>query len=55
MIYFTTINILGQANVIFNLKKGSDKTLKNIPTVSEDWLRIDWKCMKIVLILYATT
>ena len=32
-----------------NLKKGYNKTLKNIPTVSEDWLRIDWKCMKITL------
>ena len=49
MINFRTINILGQPNFILNLKKGSDKTLKNIPTVSEDWLRIDWKCMKIAL------
>ena len=46
MIKFTTI--LGQPNVTLNLKKGYDKILKNIPTVSEDWLRIDWKCMKIV-------
>ena len=30
-----------------NLKRGYDETLKNIPTVSENWLRIDWKCMKI--------
>ena len=26
----TTINMLGQTNVISNLKKGYDKTLKNI-------------------------
>ena len=26
----TTINMLGQTNVILNLKKGYDKTLKNI-------------------------
>ena len=51
MIYFTTINILGKRNVILNLKEGYDKTLKNIPTVSEDWLRIDWECMKIALIV----
>ena len=40
MIIFTTINILGQSNFILNLKKGYDKTLKNISTVSEDWLKI---------------
>ena len=51
MINFTTINILGQPNFILNLKKGYDKTLKNIATVTEDWLRIDWKCMKIALIV----
>ena len=28
------------------MKKGYDKTLKNIPTVSENWVRIDWKCTK---------
>ena len=50
MINFTTINILGQPSVILNLKKRCDKTLKNIPIVSEDWLRIDWKCMKVALI-----
>ena len=42
MIYFTTINILGQPNVILNLKKGYDKTLRNISTVIENWLRIDF-------------
>ena len=36
MIYFTTINILGQPNVILNLKKGYDKTLRNISTVIEN-------------------
>ena len=46
---FTTINILGQPNFISNLKKGQDKALKNIQTVNEDCLRIDWKCMKIWL------
>ena len=39
------INILGQPNGILDLKKGSDKTLKNIPTVSKDLLRIVWKCI----------
>ena len=51
MINFTTISILGQPNFILNLKKGSDKTLENIPTVSEDWLKIDWMYMNIVLIV----
>ena len=51
MINFTTINILGQPNFILNLKKGYGKTLKNIQTVSEYWLRIDWKCMKAALII----
>ena len=51
MINFTAINILGQPNVILNLKKGYDKTLKNTPTVSEDWLRSDLKCMKIALMV----
>ena len=36
MVKLTAINILGYPNVIFNLKKVYDKTLKNIPTVSED-------------------
>ena len=35
---------------ILNLKKGYGRTLKNILAVSKDWLRIDWKCMKIALI-----
>ena len=51
MINFTAINILGQPNVILNLKKEYDKTLKNKPTVSEDWLRSDLKRMKIALIV----
>ena len=51
MINFTTINILGQPSFILNLRKGYDKTLKNKPTTSEDCLRIDWKCMKIALIV----
>ena len=29
------------------MKKGYGETLKNVHTVSEDWLRIDRKCMKI--------
>ena len=37
--------------VILNLKKGFDKILKNIPALSEDLLRIAWKCMKIALII----
>ena len=36
MINYQTINILGQPNFILNLKKGYDKTLENIQTVSED-------------------
>ena len=28
------------------MKKEYDKTLKNIPTVSENWVTIDWKCTK---------
>ena len=42
MTNFTTINILGQPNVILNLKKGYDKAIKNIPNASDDWLRIDF-------------
>ena len=34
------INILGLPNGILYLKKGIDKTLKNISAVSEDLLRI---------------
>ena len=51
MIKLTIVNILGQPNGILDLKKGFDKTLKNIPGVSEDLLRISWKCMKIALII----
>ena len=51
MINFTTINILGYPNFILDLKKEYDETLKNIPTVSKDYLRIDWKCMKIAMIV----
>ena len=49
MIELTIINILGQPNGILDLKKECDKTLKNIPAVSENLLRIAWKCMKIAL------
>ena len=34
-----------------DFKKGFDEALKNIPAVSEDLLRIAWKCMKIALII----
>ena len=43
----TIINILGQPDAIGDLKKGFDKALKNITAVSEDLLKIAWKCMKI--------
>ena len=51
MINFKTINISRQPNFILNLKKGYGKTLKNILIVSEAWLNIAWKCMKIVPIV----
>ena len=51
MIKVKIINILGQPNDILDLKKGFDKALKNIPAVSEDLLRIAWKCMEIALII----
>ena len=51
MIEITIINILGQPNGILDLKKEFDKTLKNIPAVSQNLLRIAWKCMKIALII----
>ena len=51
MIKSTITNILGQPNRILDLKKGFDKALENMPAVSEDLLRIVWKCMKIVLII----
>ena len=46
-----TINILRKPNGIVDLKKGFNKALKNIAAVSEDLLRIAWKCMKIALII----
>ena len=49
MIKLTVINILEWHNKIWDLKKGYDKTLENIPTVSEDLLRIVWKSMETVL------
>ena len=51
MIKLTSLNILGQPNNILDLKKGFDKTLKNIQDVSEDLLTIAWKYMKIALII----
>ena len=49
MIKRTSLNILGQPNDILNLKKEFDKTLENISAVSDDLLRIAWKCMKIAM------
>ena len=46
MIKLTTLNVLGWPNGILDLKIGYDKSLKNVVTVSEDLLRIAWKCMK---------
>ena len=40
MIKLTIINLLGKPNDILDLKKGFDETPKNIPAVSEDFLRI---------------
>ena len=51
MIKSTIINISGMSNGILDLKKGFDKALKNISAVSDDLLRIAWKCMKIALII----
>ena len=51
MIKITIISILGQPNVILDLKKGFDKALKNVPAVREDLLRIPWKRMEIALII----
>ena len=48
---FTTISILGLPNFILDLKKEYDKTLKNIPAVSDDCLMINWKRIKIALIV----
>ena len=55
MIKLATINILGQPNVILNLKEEYDKTGKTIPTASENLLRIFWKSIEIALIIQATT
>ena len=46
MIKVKIINING----ILDWQKEFDRALKNIPVVSEDLLRIAWKCMKIALI-----
>ena len=51
MIKLTIVNILGQPNGILDLKKGYDKTLKNIPTLVVDFLEIARKCMKVALII----
>ena len=51
MIKLKTLNIWGKPNGILNLKKGFDKTLKNMPAVSEDLPKIAWKSTKIVLII----
>ena len=55
MIKRAIINALGQPNDILDLKKGFDKTLKNITAVSKNLLRIAWKLMKISLSIYAIT
>ena len=51
MIKPTIVSILEQPNGILDLKTGFDNALKNMPAVSEDLLRIVWKCMKIALII----
>ena len=51
MIKLTVLNILGYPNSFLDLIKGFDKTLKNIPAVSEDLLRNAWKYTKIELII----
>ena len=51
MIKPTFINILGQPYGTLDLKKEFDKALKYRPAVSEDLLRIAWKCVKITLII----
>ena len=40
MIKPTIFNTLGQPNGTFDLKKGFDKTIKNIAAVNEDFVRI---------------
>ena len=39
MIKLITVDILGQPNVILNLKEGYNKTFKNILTINVDLLR----------------
>ena len=51
MIKLTIINIFGYPTGILDSKKELDKTLKNIPAVSEYLLRIAWKCMTMALIV----
>ena len=51
MTKLTIINIVGWPNGFLNLNKGSDEALKDILAVNENLLRIDWKCMKIALII----
>ena len=51
MIKLTILNILGQPNVILDLKKVFDKFLENIPAVSENLVRLAWRGMKIALII----
>ena len=55
MIKLTTVKIVRQPNGILDLKRGYNETCKNMPTVSEDLLRIVWKCMKIALIIHLYT
>ena len=51
MIKLAIINILGKPNGTLDLKRGFNKTLKNIPAISEDLLSIAWKSIKIALII----
>ena len=51
MIKLTIVDILGYPNGILDLKKGYDKTLKDIPTIGKDLLKIACKCMKITQIM----
>ena len=50
MIKLTIFNILAQSYGILDLKKGFDKTLKSMPAVSEDLLRIACKYTKVAAI-----
>ena len=50
---YTTIKILRYSNGILNVKKGYDRILENIPSVSNDLLRIFWICLKLALIIKA--